>query len=83
MNIESQIYTVINELLALKICNTLDIKSLFIFKSQLIREFNDELSKRLITHVIYSCLIVNDYMKQICSILLIRLNTHKIILNKL
>ena len=64
MNIESQIYTIIDELLALKVCDILDIKSLLIFKSQSIREFNDELSRRSITHIIYSHLTVNDYIKQ-------------------
>ena len=63
MNIELQIYIIINELLTLKIYDILSIESLLIFKSQLIREFNDELNRRLITHVIYFYLIVNNYMK--------------------
>ena len=63
MNIELQIYIIINQIIMLKIYDILNIKFLFIFKSQLIRRFNDELNKKLITYIIYSYLTINDYMK--------------------
>ena len=80
MNIKSQIYTIIDELLTLKICDVFNITSIFIFKFKSIRNFNNEFNKRLITYVIYSRFIVNEHTKRTYSMLFIKFNAHKIIL---
>jgi len=58
INIEAANYSFINEVIAQIVYNQLQIKSLALIKAKLIKEFNDHYVKKLITHVIYSNLIV-------------------------
>ncbi len=58
INIETANYSFINEVTAQIIYDQLQIESLALIKTKLIREFNDHYVKKLITHVIYSNLIV-------------------------
>lgn len=83
VNIDSQIYFAINEKMTNETCEFLDLESISLSRSRSMREFNEILSKKSITHVIYSFLIVNNHSKLTCSMLITQLNTHKIILEKL
>ncbi len=58
------------------------IKSLTLIKAKSIREFDDHYAKKLITHVIYSNLTVQDHMIDTTSMLITRLNQHQMILKK-
>ncbi len=58
VNIEAADYSFINEVTAQIVCNQLQIKSLTLIKAKLIKEFDGHYVKKLITHVIYSNLIV-------------------------
>ena len=82
IDIDSQVYIAIDEDLTMQICNILDMKSIFLSKSRSIRDFNEELSKRLITYAIYFCLIVNDHRERTYSMLMTKLEAHKIIIEK-
>ena len=82
INIDSQVYIAIDENLTIQICDILNIKFIFLFKSRSIRNFNKKLSKYFITHAIYFCLIVNDYKKRIYFIFMTKLKAHKTIIEK-
>jgi len=53
-----------------------------LIKAKSIREFNDHYAKKLITHVIYSNLTVQDHMIDTASMLITQLNQHQMILEK-
>jgi len=60
----------------------LQIKSLTLIKAKSIREFDDHYAKKLITHVIYSNLTVQDHTIDTASMLITRLDQHQMILEK-
>ncbi len=82
IDIKAADYLFIDEVIAQIVCDQLQIKSLTLIKAKLIREFDDHYAKKLITHVIYSNLTVQDYMIDTASILITRLNQHQMILEK-
>jgi len=51
-------------------------------KTKSIREFNDHYAKKLITHVIYLNLTIQDHTVDIASMLITQLKQHQIILEK-
>jgi len=61
IDIEAADYSFINEVITQIVCDQLQIKSLTLIKVKLIREFNDHYVKKLITHVIYLNLTVQDH----------------------
>ena len=79
---EAADYSFIDELIAQNVCNYLQIKSLTLIKAKSIREFNDHYAKKLITHVIYLNLTVQDHTIDTAFILIIWLNQHQMILEK-
>jgi len=62
INIKAADYSFINEVIVQIVCNQLQIKSLTLIKAKSIQEFNNHYAKKLITHVIYLNLTVQDYM---------------------
>jgi len=70
INIEAADYLFIDEVIAQIVCNQLQIKSLTLIKAKSIREFDDHYAKKLITHVIYLNLTIQDHMIDIASILI-------------
>jgi len=82
IDIEAADYSFINEVIAHIVCDQLQIKSLTLIKAKSIREFDDHYAKKLITHVIYSNLTVQDHMIDTASILITQLDQHQIILEK-
>jgi len=82
IDIEVADYSFIDEVIAQIVYDQLQIEFLTLIKAKSIREFDDHYAKKLITHVIYSNLTVQDYMIDIASMLITRLNQHQMILEK-
>jgi len=79
---EAADYSFINEVIAQIVYDQLQIKSLTLIKAKSIREFNDHYAKKLITHVIYSNLTIQDHTVNIASMLITQLEQHQMILGK-
>ncbi len=82
IDIEAADYSFINEVIAQIVYDQLQIKSLTLIKAKSIQEFDDYYAKKLITHVIYLNLTVQDHMIDTASMLITWLNQHQIILEK-
>ncbi len=82
IDIEAADYSFIDEVIAQIVCDQLQIKSLTLIKAKSIREFDDHYAKKLITHVIYSNLTVQDHTIDTASMLITRLDQHQMILEK-
>ncbi len=79
---EAADYSFIDEVIAQIVCNQLQIESLTLIKAKSIREFDDHYAKKLIIHVIYSNLTIQDHTVDIASMLITRLEQHQMILEK-
>ncbi len=79
---EAADYSFIDELIVQNVCNHLQIESLSLIKLKSIREFDDHYAKKLITHVIYLNLTVQDHMKRFIFMLITQLDQHQMILEK-
>ncbi len=82
IDIKAADYSFINEVIAQIVCDQLQIEFLTLIKAKSIREFDDHYAQKLITHVIYSNLTIQDHMMSIASILITRLDQHQMILEK-
>ena len=76
INIEAADYSFIDEVTVQIVYDQLQIKFLTLIKAKSIQEFNDHYAKKLITHVIYLNLTVQDHMIDTASILITRLDQH-------
>ncbi len=82
IDIEAADYSFIDEVIAQIVYDQLQIESLTLIKAKSIQEFNDHYAKKLITHVIYLNLTVQDHTIDTASMLITWLNQHQIILEK-
>ncbi len=82
IDIEAADYSFIDEVIAQIVCDQLQIELLTLIKVKSIWEFDDYYAKKLITHVIYLNLTVQDHMIDTASMLITRLNQHQMILEK-
>jgi len=82
IDIKAADYSFIDEMITQIICDQLQIKSLTLIKAKSIQEFNDHYAKKLITHVIYSNLMIQDHTIDIIFMLITQLNQHQMILEK-
>ncbi len=82
IDIKAADYSFIDEVIAQIVCDQLQIKSLTLSKAKSIQEFDDHYVKKLIIHVIYSNLNVQDYMINMTFMLITRLDQHQMILEK-
>jgi len=62
INIEAADYSFIDEVIMQIVYNQLQIESLILIKAKSIQEFDNHYAKKLITHIIYSNLTVQDHM---------------------
>ncbi len=83
IDIEAADYSFIDEVIMQIVCDQLQIESLTLIKAKSIREFDDHYAKKLITHVIYSNLTVQDHTIDTASMLITRLDQHQMILEKI
>ncbi len=74
IDIKAADYSFIDEVIAQIVCDQLQIEFLTLIKAKSIREFNDHYAKKLITHVIYSNLTVQDYMIDTAFMLITQLD---------
>ncbi len=82
IDIEAADYSFIDEVIAQIVCDQLQIESLTLIKAKSIREFDDHYAKKLITHVIYLNLTVQDHTIDTVSMLITQLDQHQMILEK-
>jgi len=65
------------------ICEKLNIELILLANSQSLRVYNEQLASSFITYAIYFTLIINEYVEQTCSMLIMSLGNHRIIIDKL
>ncbi len=82
IDIEAADYSFIDEVITQIVYDQLQIKSLTLIKAKSIREFDDHYAKKLITHVIYLNLTVQDHTIDTAFMLITQLNQHQMILEK-
>ncbi len=82
IDIEAADYSFIDEVIAQIVCDQLQIELLTLIKAKSIREFNDHYAKKLIIHVIYSNLTVQDHTIDTAFMLITWLDQHQMILEK-
>ncbi len=74
-------YAFIDESVAQSFCEILKIESVQLIKKRLIRVY-DERKNQVITHVIYSKMIIQEHTESLISMLIIRLEQQTLILEK-
>ena len=82
MNTDCIVYTMIDETLIKTICEQLQIVFISLFAFRFLRGYNGQIAFKSITHVIYFILKINGHAEQTCSILIVSLNNHRIIIGK-
>ena len=82
MNTDCIVYTMIDEALIKTICEQLQIAFIFLFASRSLRNYNGQIAFKSIIHVIYLTLKINEHAEQICFMLIVSLNNHRIIIDK-
>ena len=83
MNTDCTVYTVIDEALIEIICEQLQIAFILLSVFRSLRDYNGQIASKSITYVIYFTFKVNGHAEQICFMLIVSLNNHRIIINKL
>ncbi len=77
IDIEAADYSFIDEVIAQIVCDQLQIELLTLIKVKSIQEFDDHYVKKLITHVIYLNLTVQDHTIDMTFMLITRLDQHQ------
>ncbi len=80
---DSVIYTIIHSNLVNKVCKKLKIQSISLTKEKLIRDYDEKIFKKIITHKILLNLIIESHKKLTISILIADIDHHEVILSKL
>ncbi len=79
---DSVIYMIIHINLVDKVCKELRIQSILLTKEKLIKEYNEKIFKKTITHKILLNLIIKSHKKLTVSMLIADIDHHKVILEK-
>jgi hypothetical protein len=74
-------YAFVDESIAQSLCEALKIESVQLIKKRLIRVY-DERKNQIITHVIYSKMIIQRHTESLISMLIIKLREQTLILDK-
>ena len=82
MNTDCIVYTMIDETLIKIICGQFQIVFIFLFAFRSLRGYNEQIVLKSITHIIYFIFKINEYAEQICFMLIMPLNNHRIIIDK-
>ncbi len=80
---DSIIYMIIHFNLVNKVCKKLKIQSISLTKEKLIKDYDEKIFKKIITHKILFNLIIKSHKKLIISMLIADINHHEVILSKL
>ncbi len=79
---DSVVYTIIHFNLVDKVCEKLRIQSISLTKEKLIRNYDEKIFKKTITHKILFNLIIKSHKKLTVSMLIADINHHEVILSK-
>ncbi len=79
---DSVIYMIIHINLVNKVCKELKIQSISLTKEKLIKEYDEKIFKKTITHKILLNLIIESHKKLTVSMLIADINHHEVILEK-
>jgi len=80
---DSIIYMIIHFNLVNKVCKKLRIQFISLTKEKLIKDYDEKIFKKAITHKILLNLIIKSYKKFTVSMLITDINHHEVILSKL
>jgi len=83
INSDSIIYMIIHSNLVDKVCKKLRIQFISLTKEKLIRNYDEKISKKIITYKILFNLIIESHKKLTVSMLIVDINHHEVILSKL
>ena len=79
---DSVIYMIIHINLVDRVCKELKIQSMSLTKKKLIKEYDEKIFKKTITHKILLNLIIESHKKLTVSMLIDDINHHEVILEK-
>jgi len=79
---DSAAYTIIHINLVDRVCKELEIQPISLAKEKLIKEYDEKISKKTITHKILSNLIIESHKKLTVSMLIADIDHHEVILGK-
>jgi len=79
---DSVVYMIIHSNLVDKVCEKLRIQSISLAKEKLIRDYDEKISKKIITHKILLNLIIESHKKLTVSMLIADIDHHEVILSK-
>ncbi len=77
------IYTLIHDKLVNKVCQKLEIQSILLAKEKLIRDYDEKLVRKTITHKILLNFMIKSHKKLTVSMLIADIEHHEAILSKL
>jgi len=77
------VYMIIHSNLVDKVCEKLKIQPISLVKEKLIRDYDEKISKKIITYKILLNLIIESHKKLTVSMLIADINHHEVILSKL
>jgi len=80
---DSVTYTIIHSNLVNKVCKKLKIQSISLTKKKLIRDYDEKIFKKIITHKILLNLTIESHKKLTVSMLITDIDHHEVILDKL
>jgi len=83
INSDSVAHTLIHANLVNKVCKKLEIQSISLTKEKLIRDYDEKIFKKIITHKILFNLIIESHKKLTVSMLIADIDHHEVILSKL
>jgi len=83
INSNSVAHTLIHANLVNRVCKKLEIQSISLTKEKLIRDYDEKISKKIITHKILLNLIIESHKKLTVSMLIADIDHHEVILSKL
>jgi hypothetical protein len=81
ININVTKYVFVDESIAHKICDVMNIELIKLVKKRVIKAYNDR-KNQIITHAIYSSMIIQRHIKSFSSMLITKLDQQVIILRK-
>ena len=79
---DSAVYMIIHINLVNRVCKELKIQSILLTKEKLIKEYDEKIFKKTITHKILLNLIIKSHKKLTVSMLIADIDHHEVILEK-
>jgi len=82
INTEVTDMTFIDKSLMSELCKHFDIQLISLSKSKLIQLYDEIFDQKLITHVLYTLIMIQEHKNEMMLLLITHLNQHKIIIEK-